>query len=85
MKELKNIEKLLINVDMVNGFVKKGAMADPYIEHIIPEHIKLMKQIREQEEAIVILRIPIRKNVESSIVIQFIVWKKQKKHNWWTN
>lgn len=56
MKELKNIEKLLINVDMVNGFVKKGAMADPYIEHIIPEHIKLMKQIREQEEAIVIIK-----------------------------
>ena len=37
MKELKNIETLLINVDMVNGFAKQGAMADSYIEHIIPE------------------------------------------------
>lgn len=44
MKELEKIEKLLINVDMINGFVKKGTMADSYIEHIIPEHIKLMTQ-----------------------------------------
>lgn len=56
MKELEKIEKLLINVDMVNGFVKKGAMADSYIEHIIPEHIKLMKQIKEKEEAIAIIK-----------------------------
>ena len=47
MEQLENIEQLLINVDMVNGFVKKGAMADPYIEHIIPQHIKLMKEVRE--------------------------------------
>lgn len=33
---LENIEELLIIVDMVNGFVKKGPMADPYIGHIIP-------------------------------------------------
>ena len=39
MKEWKEIEKLLINVDMVNGFVKKGAMADSYIEHIVPVQI----------------------------------------------
>ncbi len=45
MKNLENITKLLINVDMVNGFVKSGAMADNYIEHIIPEHIILMKKI----------------------------------------
>lgn len=33
---LENIEELLIVVDIVNGFVKKGPMADPYIGHIIP-------------------------------------------------
>lgn len=55
MKNLKEITKLLINVDMVNGFVRKGAMADSYIEHIIPEHIKLMKQIQE-EGAIAIIK-----------------------------
>lgn len=56
MKDLTKIQKLLINVDMVNGFVKKGAMADSYIEHIIPEHIKLIKQIQEKEEAIAIIK-----------------------------
>ncbi len=56
MKEMEKIEKLLINVDMVNGFVKKGAMADSYIQHIIPEHIKLMKQIQEKQEAIAIIK-----------------------------
>ena len=52
MKDFKDIKKLLINVDMVNGFVKEGAMADSYIEHIIPEHIKLMEQ-NEGEIAII--------------------------------
>ena len=53
MKDFKDIKKLLINVDMVKGFVKTGAMSDPYIQHIIPEHIKLMK---ENEGAIVIIK-----------------------------
>lgn len=56
MKDLEKIEKLLINVDMVNGFVKEGAMADRYIEHIIPEHIKLMKEIKEDNEIISIIK-----------------------------
>ncbi len=34
--DLENIEELVIVVDMVNGFVKAGPMADPYIGHIIP-------------------------------------------------
>lgn len=62
MKELEKVEKLVINVDMVNGFVKKGAMADSYIEHIIPEHIKLINQIKEKEEAIVIIKDNHKKN-----------------------
>ena len=33
--ELEKIKELLIVVDMVNGFVREGAMADSYIEHII--------------------------------------------------
>ncbi len=53
---MKEIEKLLINVDMVNGFVKKGAMADPYIKNVIPEHIKLMEQIQEKKGAIAIIK-----------------------------
>lgn len=56
MKELKNIETLLINVDMVNGFAKKGAMADSYIEHIIPEQIRLMEKINGKNQAIAIIK-----------------------------
>lgn len=56
MKELEKIEKLIINVDMVNGFVTRGAMADSYIKHIIPEHIKLMEQIQKEGEAIAIIK-----------------------------
>lgn len=50
---LEKIEKLLINVDMVNGFVKEGAMADSYIQHIIPENIKLMEQVRKSKNQII--------------------------------
>lgn len=42
-----NIENLLIVVDMVNGFVREGAMADKYIENIIPEIVKLVEENQE--------------------------------------
>lgn len=56
MKDLKEITKLLVNVDMVNGFVKKGAMSDPYIQHIIPEQIRLMEKIKAEQEGIAIVK-----------------------------
>lgn len=56
IKNLENITKLLINVDMVNGFVKEGAMADPYIQHIIPEHIKLMNEAINNQEMVAIIK-----------------------------
>ena len=62
MKDLKDIEKLLINVDMVNGFVKFGAMSDTYIEHIIPEQIKLMKEVLNEGECLVIIKDTHKKN-----------------------
>ena len=34
--------ELLIVVDMVNGFIKKGNMADKYINHIINPNIKII-------------------------------------------
>lgn len=52
MKDLKNIKKLLINVDMINGFVKEGAMSDNFIEKIVPNQIRLMEQILKDGEAI---------------------------------
>lgn len=56
MKDIKDITSLLVNVDMVNGFVKKGAMADPYIQNIVPEHIRLMKKMQEKQEGIAIIK-----------------------------
>lgn len=35
MKNKEEIKELLIVVDMINGFVKEGALADPYINHIV--------------------------------------------------
>jgi nicotinamidase-related amidase len=50
-KKLEELKKLLINVDMINGFVKKGGkLADEYIAHIIPEHLKLIEMILEENE-----------------------------------
>ena len=48
-EELKKIRELLIVVDMVNGFVREGAMADPYIEHIIPNIEKMVKEFLNEE------------------------------------
>ena len=44
MKDFNNIKKVLINVDMVNGFVNIGSMHDEYINHIIPMQIGLMEE-----------------------------------------
>lgn len=50
MKELENIKELLVVVDMVNGFVKKGALADPKIQHIIPELKRLIEKYKKEND-----------------------------------
>ena len=47
MKDLNKVNKILINVDMVNGFVNIGAMHDKFISHIIPMQVDLMKSYDE--------------------------------------
>lgn len=49
MKKLESIEELLIVVDMVNGFVKSGALADPYIRHIIKPIQELIEEFKKDE------------------------------------
>ena len=49
-KERNDIKKLLIVVDMVNGFVRFGAMANQNIEHIVPEVENLVKLFGEDLE-----------------------------------
>ncbi len=49
MKEIKvTAKKLLVVVDMVNGFVVHGNMADPKIGHIVPECERLVKEFLEK-------------------------------------
>lgn len=48
IKNLKTYQKMLIVVDMVNGFVKEGSLADTKILNIVPRQIELIKEnIRE--------------------------------------
>ena len=46
-KNLENVKKLLIVVDMVNGFVREGAMSSQNIEHIVPEVERLVKEFTD--------------------------------------
>lgn len=55
-KELEELKQLLIIVDMVNGFVKEGAMADKKIAHIIPEQLRLIKMILEKNEGLAFIK-----------------------------
>lgn len=64
-----NEEKLLIVVDMVNGFVREGAMADPYIEHIIPE-IKRLVENNKSNKTIFI------KDCHEEDAVEFLAYPK---------
>ena len=50
MKKLESIKELLVVVDMVNGFVKEGALADGYIKHIIGEIEKLVLKYKGDKD-----------------------------------
>ena len=54
MRNLEEIKELLIVVDMVNGFVNKGALADPYIQHIIPDLKMLIEYYKSRKDAQVV-------------------------------
>lgn len=50
-KNLKHVKKLLVVVDLVNGFVTEGNMADPFIGHILPESERLVKKFLANGDA----------------------------------
>ena len=56
MKNIEEIEKLLINVDMINGFINVGPMADKTIANIIPEQIRLIEMITREEDGIAFVK-----------------------------
>lgn len=46
MKRLEEIQTLLINVDMVKGFVTTGNLHDSYIKSVVPEQIKWIEHVK---------------------------------------
>lgn len=56
MKSLEDYRKLLIVVDMVNGFIKSGNMADPYINHITPKLITMIEKFILDDEGIFFIK-----------------------------
>ncbi len=57
IEELKEIKRLLIIVDMVNGFVKEGALAAKSIERIIPRNIELIEEfLNDTSSAVFFIR-----------------------------
>ena len=49
MKEkLERIRELLIIVDMLNGFVKTGTLADQKVGRIIPEQVRLAREFLKE-------------------------------------
>ena len=59
MKKIKNLEVyegMLIVVDMVNGFVREGALHDEAIARTIPRQIELIKEARAKGYLIVFVK-----------------------------
>ena len=49
---IKTSKKLLLVVDLVNGFIKQGAMADNYIQHIVPESKRIVESFLKNGYAV---------------------------------
>lgn len=56
VKNLKMYKGMLIIVDMVNGFVKEGALADPKIAEKVPRQIELIKEAKIKGDLIVFIK-----------------------------
>ena len=51
MKKLEELKELLIVVDMVNGFVKEGDLADSYINNITQRIEELIREFQSSQSA----------------------------------
>ena len=56
MKRKEELKELLVVVDMINGFIKEGNMADETINHITPNIIKLIEETLSKNEGIAFIR-----------------------------
>ncbi len=56
MKKLEELKKLLVVVDMVNGFIKEGKMSDKDINHITPRIKRLVENYLSEEEGVAFIK-----------------------------
>lgn len=49
IEQYKNIRELLINIDMINGFVKEGNLAAPSIMRVVPRQEELLIENEKNE------------------------------------
>lgn len=57
IEKLKEIKRLLIIIDMVNGFVKEGPLAAQSIERIVPHNKELIEEfINDKESCVFFIR-----------------------------
>lgn len=59
MGKIKNLEVykgMLIVVDMVNGFVREGALHDEKIEDVIPRQLELIKEAKARGDLVVFVK-----------------------------
>ena len=54
--KLKEYKKMLYVVDMVNGFVNEGILHDKHIRKTIPEQIKLINKMKEENEGVAFIK-----------------------------
>lgn len=56
MKDLNKITRMALVIDMVNGFVKYGAMHDKSIAKIIPNQIELLEKMQGETDIVAIVK-----------------------------
>lgn len=56
MKKREELTKLLVVIDMVNGFIKEGKMSDKDINHITPRIKSLVESFLSDEEGVAFIK-----------------------------
>ena len=56
MENLKIYKKALVVVDMVNGFVREGGLADKYIEHTVKRQLELISEYQNSNELVIFIK-----------------------------
>ena len=56
IERLKDAKRVLIVVDMINGFMKEGVLADPKTMHIVPAAVKIIEEFINNNYPVIAFR-----------------------------